>query len=471
MAINSDAKLSKLIEAQDGPGNTLVVLSLIDGERSTDDLSIRIVAPTTLTNGDVAQLNTWYGTAGANAAQHLATFAAQIEAFDLKGDYSDGLARSDRGGREIDGSNSDFQSDNVITPGTGNDVVVLGTGFYSNDTVVYEGFGNGNDTIVNFDTTWWSREETVEVTPASQNSRETFVATFGNVTPGASGAATVTFDGVEVNLTEGAGPAGTLIPAQDVVQQFIAAYNASGSRTWTATSVADNPNQVQFTKGQDSSPVYGDQTNVVNGDFAFTNATSAVTVSDIVDGTSAYAAATSAYFTVDLMGTVGASGPTSVAIADGTFVFSYDLGDGPVTFNIDYLAGDGGLTLTEKFVAAINANSPDFTARVANVGETPFKAGAIIVEANEPGYIDLDAVFGPLATEIANAISNGVDIKISDASVDPSTGLVESFGADQAGTPADRGDGPHRSERRYRLPRLQQLQGCRCRREWRADRR
>lgn len=52
----------------------------------------------------------------------------------------------------VEGANSDAHSDNIINAGAGNDVIVLGTGTDSNDTVVLSGTF-GKTTIVNFDDT------------------------------------------------------------------------------------------------------------------------------------------------------------------------------------------------------------------------------------------------------------------------------------------------------------------------------
>lgn len=49
-----------------------------------------------------------------------------------------------------DGSISTAESDNTIDLGTGNDVLVLGTGVFSNDTVKFTGYALGENTIVNF---------------------------------------------------------------------------------------------------------------------------------------------------------------------------------------------------------------------------------------------------------------------------------------------------------------------------------
>lgn len=53
-AINEDAVLSKLLLAQDGPANTLIITSLVDGAFANDDLSLTVVTPTTLAAGEQA---------------------------------------------------------------------------------------------------------------------------------------------------------------------------------------------------------------------------------------------------------------------------------------------------------------------------------------------------------------------------------------------------------------------------------
>ncbi len=49
------------------------------------------------------------------------------------------------------GSISTAESDNTIDLGAGNDVAVLGTGVNSNDTIVFTGYNQGKNTIVNFE--------------------------------------------------------------------------------------------------------------------------------------------------------------------------------------------------------------------------------------------------------------------------------------------------------------------------------
>ena len=53
-------------------------------------------------------------------------------------------------GGALTGTDSQEESNNVINVGTGQDVVVLGTEANSNDTLVYTGYNNGENTVVNF---------------------------------------------------------------------------------------------------------------------------------------------------------------------------------------------------------------------------------------------------------------------------------------------------------------------------------
>lgn len=154
-AINSDAVLSKLLVATDGPGNTLVVKSLIDGTLEVADLKVGLVAPAAsdLTPGDLNQLSSWYATPSLTGTAAKTLIDAQVAIFNgnTGGVYNQGFALAGlTSATAIVGSSSIHTSDNTITGGLDNDVLVLGTGEYSNDTVVYQGFGNGTDTIVNF---------------------------------------------------------------------------------------------------------------------------------------------------------------------------------------------------------------------------------------------------------------------------------------------------------------------------------
>lgn len=157
-AINNNAVLNKLIVATDGPANTLVITSLIDGVMSVDNLSIALNLPgsTSVSSSDIAAAAAVYGVTATSDAVFAAMTAAQT-AFSTKGDYVDQLAETGAfgGNVRITGANSVTTSDNTITPGDGNDVIVLGTTsgsdalLSSNDTVVY-GANFGLDTIVHF---------------------------------------------------------------------------------------------------------------------------------------------------------------------------------------------------------------------------------------------------------------------------------------------------------------------------------
>lgn len=147
-AINDDATLSKLLVAEDGPANTLVITSLIDGAPVTAaDLGFTLTAATNLTAGELSQLDAWYGLATGTTS--TATQIATAATFGAAGSYNKELAL-DNAATAIAGDSSTHTADNTITGGLGNDVLVLGTGADSNDTLVYAAGQFGNDKIVNF---------------------------------------------------------------------------------------------------------------------------------------------------------------------------------------------------------------------------------------------------------------------------------------------------------------------------------
>jgi hypothetical protein len=163
-AINNHAVLSKLIAAADGPGNTLVITSAIDGQMTLDNLAIVLNLPpvASLSTADVAAAAPIYGlAAGATAADVLTAMTAAKTAFDAKGDYVDQFAETGalNGNANVRGAASVTPSDNTINGGTGNDVIVLGTTvstttppdamLSSTDTVVFTP-DFGNDTVVHF---------------------------------------------------------------------------------------------------------------------------------------------------------------------------------------------------------------------------------------------------------------------------------------------------------------------------------
>jgi len=167
LAVNGNAVLNKLIVAEDGPGNILIVRSLIDGQMVQGDLSLALTLQAAnaaaLSTSDVAAAAAQYGLTGANAtaANVFAALQTDLALFNSFGDYitafaNNGVLDNNNNVVNLTGADSVFVGDTRITVGEGNDVVVLGTAQDgallandSNDTVVLAG-NFGNDTIVNF---------------------------------------------------------------------------------------------------------------------------------------------------------------------------------------------------------------------------------------------------------------------------------------------------------------------------------
>ena len=84
-AINNDAVLSKLLVAKDGPNNSLLIESLIDGEFEATDLQITVNGPSAaqigaLTGGQQQQLNNAFGEFMNDSSASLGSSAAAIAA-------------------------------------------------------------------------------------------------------------------------------------------------------------------------------------------------------------------------------------------------------------------------------------------------------------------------------------------------------------------------------------------------------
>lgn len=156
-AINEDAVLKNLLVAKDGPANSLVVESLIDGVMTAGDLGVTLTAPTAnLTTAELAAVNTAWGTTY-TTGQEVTAMGTIAAGFGTKGDYTAKLAK-DGAAADITGVASRTTADNFITGGAGDDVIVLGTTLnsgglgveWSSNEVVVFGAGFGNDTIVNY---------------------------------------------------------------------------------------------------------------------------------------------------------------------------------------------------------------------------------------------------------------------------------------------------------------------------------
>lgn len=144
-AINNDAVLSKVLVAADGPADTLVITSKIDGTFATEDLRFDVKAITLadLSTTAQAELQDAYEVLMGNSDAELTQ--ADLDA------YADAYDGNMAVISTVNGTSSFFESDNRINVATGDDVVVLGTGANSNDTLVFTGLNNDSVTVVNFD--------------------------------------------------------------------------------------------------------------------------------------------------------------------------------------------------------------------------------------------------------------------------------------------------------------------------------
>jgi hypothetical protein len=221
LAINSDAVLSKLLKASDGPANTLVVESLIDAPVGATSLVLTFAKPlsTDVTDSELSQAIAVFGATG-DKQSDLVTKMALPTALTYE---------SAKGG----GSDSNQATDSTHNLGNGNDVLVLSTNdswnglvtddkvyTASNEKVVYDAVDFGNDTIVNF-----SAGANVASVFATFT---TTVAAVPNIAVGS----TYTVDGVTVTFA--AAPAtGTAAAAA-----IVAAYNAAPVTNFVASNVA-----------------------------------------------------------------------------------------------------------------------------------------------------------------------------------------------------------------------------------------
>jgi hypothetical protein len=141
-AINEDPVLSKLLEAVDGPTNTLVVRSLIDGV-ALDSLDPGRGTGNTLKNLSYSGLTVTFDPAAPE-------YAAAVTAIANKGDYISALATGLTGVRDVN-----HVTANRVHIENGQDVVVLSTNLDSEDVLVFDtaaGTYSGRTTVVHFST-------------------------------------------------------------------------------------------------------------------------------------------------------------------------------------------------------------------------------------------------------------------------------------------------------------------------------
>lgn len=243
LAINDNPTLNKLLVAEDGPANTLVITSLIDGEPvDVTDLTVAL-SNATLTGPELATAAGWYGVAD-GAVQALINGAVTNFNDPLATTYVQQLGNTDGTiATNLTGSTSDHVADHTITGGLGNDVLVLGTGAFSNETLVYQAGQFGNDKIVNFTTavvdadsadlldfTAWLNN-TVTVAPGLATRIDTEVVGAGAI--GANDVAVVTFGDLGI-----VAPGVTYANMTDA--QVLAGLKAAGGITVAANTVDGN---------------------------------------------------------------------------------------------------------------------------------------------------------------------------------------------------------------------------------------
>lgn len=150
-AVNNDAVLKNLIEANDGNGNILNIESLIDGQNATD-LNIEFrgpLQPGVANPANRPQLTQAEVDDGLTGVPGLGT-AADTDSINGIYSYTSGAGNGNADVYAAGGNSSLVESDNDINAGSGHDVIVLGTGAESNDTVKIDGVFDRNS-IVNFE--------------------------------------------------------------------------------------------------------------------------------------------------------------------------------------------------------------------------------------------------------------------------------------------------------------------------------
>ena len=343
-AINLDPVLNKLLIAEDGPGRTLVITSLIDGVQQDANLFSDVVVSLSSTP--------------LSAQQSAAAFAlspAQATALGFGVATTSGFG-STSGGRfdanlDTNGTISNAISDNLVVGGLGNDVLVLGTGVNSNDTVGYSGFNNGTDSIVNFS----SQSTTTTVV----DSATVFAFTQGSAgtaaTPAAADTFTLKLTGTVAVPTPGTftlanpyigggtdvvySPTAGLTAAQ-VATNLAAATNAVLTANYSAVASGDS---VVFTQkaafANVPNPTVGNNTGDVRYDGSGVGVVS-VTGTDGSAGTAA-TPATKASFTVNF-------GNDTVLPSSYTFDST----------SVPVLVGETGANIGASFASAFTVGAP-----------------------------------------------------------------------------------------------------------------
>lgn len=216
LGINNHSVLSKLLIAENGPDNSLVIRSLVDGEFEADDLQITL-SPANANNfssAETARLTSEIRAESNDSAfdsanlQDVLNGSTSAAHQNMNGVGTSGGVQADSlvTGTALTGTASTADNTgNKINAGTGSDVIVLSTNGESNETIVFEG-DFGRNTVVNFDADSESAgADTLDFTAylgnmqfqggsTSSESRDVFATT--GVNTGATGTYSVTANDV-----------------------------------------------------------------------------------------------------------------------------------------------------------------------------------------------------------------------------------------------------------------------------------
>jgi hypothetical protein len=155
-AIVTDPVLNRLLNIADGPGNVLSITSRLDGANVIGDLDFKISAATTTSaGGDFNVLSSSEATAAQNAYVEF-TRTNAVAGNPATWDLANGASVTELDTRLAGqlffaaGANSTTDTDNTIEGGTGNDVIALSSSAAADEVLLYNGYENGKDSVVNF---------------------------------------------------------------------------------------------------------------------------------------------------------------------------------------------------------------------------------------------------------------------------------------------------------------------------------
>lgn len=151
-AITGDAVLSKLLDVADGPGNSLVIVSKVDGAHVYEDLTFTVSRDASYAlPANTQVLDAWKKFMG-DSSETIANAELAAIASTVAINAREGMVNDATGTTFFAGIDSGFESDNIIDLGAGKDVLVLSTSIDSNETIKFTAASGIDSTIVNFST-------------------------------------------------------------------------------------------------------------------------------------------------------------------------------------------------------------------------------------------------------------------------------------------------------------------------------